>query len=61
MRDRGFAQPEQLGDVADAQLGAGERVEDPHAGDVAEDLEGFGERDKAELSASSVGLRYLNI
>ena len=44
VRHGGFAQPEQLGDVADTELGAGDRVEDADARDVAEDLERLGER-----------------
>ena len=44
VRDGRLAEAEQRRDVADAELGARERVEDPHAGGVAEDLEGLGER-----------------
>jgi hypothetical protein len=39
-----LAEPEQAGNIADAQLGAGNRVEDTHASDVAEHLERLGER-----------------
>ena len=35
--------PSSVGDVADAQLAAAERVEDADAGRVAEDLEGLGD------------------
>src|SRR5919204_1793178 len=39
-----FAEPEEGGDVAHAQLRARQRVEDADAGRVAENLEGLGER-----------------
>ena len=42
MRDGRLADAENLRDVADAQFAAGQDIEDPYAGRVAEDLEGFG-------------------
>lgn len=44
VRHRRFGEPEQVGDVAHAQLSARQRVEDPDTRRVAEHLEGFGER-----------------
>ena len=41
--------PSSVGEVADAQLGARERVEHPDARGVAEHLEGLGERDDRRL------------
>jgi len=42
VRDRGFAQAQKLGNIADTQLGSGEGVQDPHAGHVSEHPEGVG-------------------
>ena len=44
VRDGGFADPDQFGDVADAQLARREHVENPHARGIAKHSEGFGER-----------------
>ena len=43
VRDGRLAEAEQPGEVADAELGAGERVEDAHARRIAEDLERLGQ------------------
>ena len=53
MGDGRFAQTEQSREVADAQLGPRERVEDPDAGGVAQDLEGLGQRGDRRRSSSS--------
>jgi hypothetical protein len=44
VRDRGFAQSEQARDVADAELGSGDGVEDSHARRIAEETEGLRQR-----------------
>src|SRR5262245_355586 len=36
MRDRGFGQPDDLGQVRDAQLAMRERIDEPDAGGIAE-------------------------
>jgi len=50
MRDGGLRQPEDAREVLDAELRSGQHVEDPDAGLVAEDLEGFGERRHRRLA-----------
>ena len=45
MGDGRLGEAEQLGEVADRHLGAGERVEDADARGIAEDLERFGQVD----------------
>ena len=60
MRDRGFAEPQDVGDVADTEFGTGEHVEDAHARGIAQDLEGVGQGTD-EFGVEQAGLEILNI
>jgi hypothetical protein len=53
-------QSEEVGDVADAELGAEEGIEDADAGGIGEHLEDVGET-ADELAIEEVVWRYLNI
>ncbi len=44
MRDRRLGQPDERGQIADAPLAVAQRVHEPHARRVAEQLEHVGDR-----------------
>ena len=56
----GIAQAEQGRNVAHAQFGAGQRVENSDPGQIAEDFEGFGERRRRRF-AKQLSLDCMNI
>jgi hypothetical protein len=60
VRDGRFAEVQELGDISHAQFGARDRVENPHARRIAENLEGVSESGDRGVGQQS-GFHSLNI